>query len=343
MGLWSKFRKSVNGILKGALKTFAKVMSNKYVRAALMIATLVVPVLGAATAAFSSTTAAGGSFLSALGNAGMAAAKMVGSMVVKAVTTPIKMLAQGGSEVAGMFNANGLASTLQNAANTVGGTANSMFGTIKTDSLGQIMGKMGIGDGAAAAGNPAVAQASGAVVDTAQGVTETAGGAATSSGSLLDSGKDLSQFGSPSATIQAGRDVAGVNLTGGGAYTNTLGAAGAIQQPQATGLLGKTLDFMNKNPEATKLVGTMVNSAMAPDEADLLKAKIKAQNDYDKKNAAAWDSFNANVASTQPQSQAQAVPDWRARAQTARDFINNNATYGGATNSLLNRVRFQGA
>lgn len=345
MGLFSGLKKALGGILAGAKKVFSpvlkavgKIMSNKYVRGALLVATLVCPVLGAATSAFSATTAAGGGFMSALGNAGMAAAKMVGSLVVKTVTTPLKMLANGGASVAGAFNANGLASTLQNAASTIGNTSTSIFGNIPTDSIGQIMGKMGIGSAAADVAAPGVvAPGIPATVDTAAGVTEGVADA-SSKAAQTAGGFDLSESGerlfggAKDLPISTPNLNATINATNGGG-----------------GLLDKTMNFINKNAGVTSLIGTMAASALAPDEAEVAraqwKAKADAENELNQKNAAAWGAFDPSIAGTQSggqQVQSSQVPEFRSRAQTARDFINAGYQSPTAavlpTASLLNRA-----
>lgn len=322
MGLLSKIKKAAVGLLAGAKKVFksvakvaAKVLSNKWVQRAMMVVSLVVPVIGMATAGW--TAAAGQGVMAQIGGALGNVARGIGSMVVKAVTTPIKMLAEGGSKVAGMFGADGMAATLGNAAKSVGGLSNSIFGNVAKDSFGQIMGKMGIGDAQAVTGEtPAV-------------------GSIASNGAAAPAGTDLTAM-SKDALAGSGNTFSDNMLSTGTQNTINAGAAPATS---GGSLLNRAASWVEKNPTIAKTAFSAIGSALAPDESELLEQKYKLQAQADQKTNDQWKNFNptySTPASPTTPSGYQPI-DYTQRAQSARDFINSSAS------PLLRRLQPQGA
>lgn len=316
MGLLSKLKKAASGLLSGAKKIFkkvatvaAKALSNKWVRGALMAVSFIVPVLGMATAGW--TAAAGQGVMAQLGGALGNVAKGVASMVLKTVTAPIKMLAEGGSKAAGFFGADGMAATLSNTAKSVGGLSNSIFGNVAKDSLGQIMGKMGIGGQA-----PAVADAGVSMQEAA-----------------APAGTDMTQM-SKDALAGSGNNFSDKLLSSG-----TQVAANAAA-PASTGgsLLNRAAAWVEKNPTIAKTAFSAIGSALAPDESELLEQKYRLQAEADQKTNEQWKNFNPGFTSTQqPVATGFQPVDYTKKAQTARDFINASLP----TRPLL--VRPQGA
>lgn len=327
MGILSKIKKARKSLLKGVKKGFksalakvAKVLNNKYVKIALMVVSLVVPVIGMATAGWGQAAAQGAGFMGKLGGALGNVAKGLASMVVKTVTTPIKAVMNAGAKGASLFNANGLAATLSNGAKMVGNTSASLFGTVKADNLGQIVERW--------SGNGAVSDGVGQAVNTAAGMgTEGAPGqfgelankVSADGGLIGGTAKTGGQFGDLASKVSA--DGALINAGQTGAQSG-----GMLQR--GVGLMKKTAGFIEDNPTVAKMAFGAVSSAMAPDEAELLEAKYKLEDKYRQKDNAAWDSFNPNantVASDASNQYAQATKaqpmDWRQRAEQARQYI----------------------
>lgn len=294
MGLLSKIKNLGKKLLGGV----AKVLSNKWVQRALMVATLVVPVVGMATSGW--TAAAGQGLGAQIGGALGNVAKGVAQMVVKTVTAPIKMLASGGAQVAGKIGAEGLASSLGSFAKDVGGLSNSIFGEVSKDSLGQIMNKMGIG-GSEAAAIPGGASALQAAENPAFAGSDAMGQAAN-------------------ANIDAGL----------ASNMDKLSASATAASAPASG--GGVLGFIKNNPTAAMMGFNAVASATSPDELDIVKARAKENDKQLQKQNAEWNSFGSAVAqqqsAAQNSAQGQTTPpsqfDWKTRAEQARDFIYGN-------------------
>ena len=337
MGIMSKIKKAGKSLLKGVKKGFksalgkvAKVLNNKYVKIALLVVSLVVPVVGMATQGWAQAAAQGAGMMGKIGGALSNVARGVASMVVNAVTTPIKAVMNAGAKGASLFNANGLAATLSNGAKVVGNASTSLFGTVKADSLSQIVGRW----------NGTAAQASGAAANTAAGLGTADAAASAASTAAPATAQATAQA---TDTVAKFGDLAS-KVSADGALTSAGQAAsgsGGMMQT-AGGLLKKTAGFINQNPEVAKMAFGAVSSAMAPDEADLLKQQYKYENKWREDRGREWDEFNpnANNMATQAASQygqaaeGQMKPyDWRARAAEARAHLSQpllKRTYAGA-------------
>lgn len=309
--------KNLKKDFKGFMKGFAKAMQNKWVQGIMLVVSLVVPVIGMATAGWAQAAAQGAGFLGKVGGALSNVARGVATMVVKTVTTPVKAALNAGAKGAGMLNANGLASTLSNAGKMVGNTSTSLFGNVKMDSLGQIIGRWnGAADGAA--------KATGAVADTAAGMG--AGGAADQMGGIVsasDSAKAIQsggQFGDIAAKVAADGSL---TATGHGAA----GSGGFLQT--AGGMVKGAMGMINKNPEVAKMAFQAISSASSPDEAELMEKQYRLQNKWRQEENKAWDSFNpgANQQASDAVQQYSAAATvqqpatWRDRANAARQFV----------------------
>ncbi|HWV16050.1 MAG TPA: hypothetical protein VN030_11535 [Cellvibrio sp.] len=318
----SKIKKGVKGIFKGVKKAFksvlggiGKVMQNKWVRGILLVVSLVVPVLGMATAGWSA--AAGQGIAAQMAGALSNVASGVASMVVNTVTAPIKLLAEGGAKAASFLNAEGLATTFSNAAQTVGGAANSIFGTVKTDSFSQIMGKMGFNSGGAAGAAESATAAAGGIDNVGQAVVPTeAAAAADTVGGMESAAKVIS----PGAATQTAA------TAGAGAAAST--AAQAAAPAAKSGLLDKTLDFINKNPTAAKIGFSAIQAATAQDP---IEQQVKYLEKQRADNDRAWASFNAGADGTSQAVgqyadayKAKYAPfDFSARETAAREYLNS--------------------
>jgi len=332
MGIMSKIKKARKRLLNGVKKEFksalgkvAKVLNNKYVKIALMVVSLVVPVVGMATQGWAQAAAQGAGMMGKIGGALGNVARGVASMVVNAVTAPIKAVMNAGAKGATMMNANGLAATLSNGANAVGNASTSLFGTVKSDSLSQIVQRWN--GTAAPAADTAAKFGDLASKVSADGALTSAGQAASAS----QTADTVAQFGDLASKVSA--DGA---LTSAGQAAS--GSGGMLQT--AGGLLKKTAGFINQNPEVAKMAFGAVSSAMAPDEADLLKQQYEYENKWRQDRSKEWGEFNpqANaVAGSEANQYAQASQvqptDWRRRADEARKFIAApllKRTYAGA-------------
>ncbi len=304
MGLLSSLKKLsvVGSILSGAKKVFSgiasavgKVLSNKFVKYALLATTLVVPVIGMATAGWTAAGAQGASIIGQVGGALGNVATGVAKMAVGAVTTPFKMLAEGGSKVAGMFDANGLASTLSNTAKTIGGAPESIFGAVKQDSIGQIIGKLGAGP---------------------QGAPQ-----------MPAHGAPVASGGEPAASAKAAGGNSQADYSGDNFSKWSAAQPQAAQAQKPSSYLDKALGFVKNNPEVSKMAFQAVAAAAAPDpqkEQQQWMDKQRQQNNRE------WQNFNTGATGVGQavdqygqaiQDQFQPI-DFSKRAQQARNFIN---------------------
>jgi len=296
MGLLSGLKKLGKKLLSGAKKVFksavtkvAKVLNNKYVKFAMLAAAVIVPGIGLMTSGWSGAAANGAGLMGKVGGALGNLAKGTAQAVLKMVVTPVKAVLNAGAKGASMFSANGLASTLSNSAKMLGEKAGSLFGPIQKDSLSQIIQKW---SGGAATTDGVAAGA----VNTAAGLNETS-----------------AQFG----------DIAQKVTADGGLTSAAQAASNAGNAAGGGGLLKKTLGFVNNNPEVAKMAFSAVSSAMAPDEADLMKQQYDLENKYRQEKDQQWNNFSNPTAAAVQQPGAQQPYDWRKRAQDARDLINN--------------------
>jgi hypothetical protein len=317
--------KNLKKDFKGFMKGFAKAMQNKWVQGIMLVVSLVVPVVGMATAGWAQAAAQGAGFLGKVGGALSNVARGVASMVVNAVTAPVKMALNAGAKGAGMLNANGLASTLSNAGKMVGNASTSLFGNVKMDDLGQIIGRWnGAADGAAksagAVADTAAGMGTGGAADQAAGVV---GGAAESAGAVQSGG----QFGDLATKVSA--------------EGNLIGSAAQTANTSTPGIVGKTLGLIKDNPEVAKMAFQAISSAASPDEAELMEKQYKLQNKWRQEENKAWDSFdpNANQQASDAMQQyssaatVQQPATWRDRANAARQFVAApllKRTYAGA-------------